>query len=47
MTHPIAMVLALIIVLAIGVDLIAFGSGHMGFLGKKLFQFLEWLAFWR
>ena len=47
MTNPIALVLGLLILLALGVDLILFGSGHMVFLGKKLFQFLEWLAFWR
>jgi hypothetical protein len=47
MTNPIALVLAILIVIALGVDLILFGSGHVVFLGKKLFQFLEWLAFWR
>lgn len=47
MTNRIALVLGLIIAGAVLLDLIVFGSEHMVFLGKKVFDLIEWLAFWR
>ena len=47
MTNPIAIVLALVIAGAMMVDLYAYGADHMIYLGKKLFELIEWVAFWR
>ena len=47
MTNRIALVLALLIIAAFVIDILIFGSDHMIFLGKKLFDFLDWIAFWR
>ncbi|MEL0438609.1 hypothetical protein [Phycobacter sp. K97] len=47
MTNPIAIVLGLIIIAAILVDVALFGSEHMIFLGKRFFELLDWVAFWR
>lgn len=47
MTNTIAAWLGgLILVLLIG-DLVLYGSEHIVFLGKKLYELIEWLAFWR
>ncbi|MCB1340297.1 MAG: hypothetical protein KDK24_04370 [Pseudooceanicola sp.] len=47
MTNRIAFVLACLILLAALIDGLVFGSEHFLFLGKKLFAFLDWIAFWR
>ena len=47
MTNRSAFILGLIIVVAIAVDVSLYGSDHLVFLGKKLAELLEWLAFWR
>jgi len=47
MTNRIAFVLALLIIATIAVDLFYFGDQHMVFLAKKMFDLIEWLAFWR
>lgn len=47
MTDKIALVLGLIIAAALAVDIYLYGSAHMIFLGKKLFELIEWVAFWR
>ena len=47
MTDRLALVLGLIIAAALAVDLFVYGSAHMIFLGKKLFELMEWMAFWR
>ncbi len=47
MTNPIAIVLGLTIVAAIVLDVALFGSEHMIFLGKRFFELLDWVAFWR
>lgn len=47
MTDRIALGLGLVILGAIGIDVLLYGSEHMIFLGKKMFEFIEWLAFWR
>lgn len=47
MTNSIALGLGLAIVALIAADLALYGSGHAIFLGKKLFELIEWIAFWR
>ncbi|MBI6628991.1 hypothetical protein [Pontibaca salina] len=47
MTNPIALVLGFLITALAATDLILFGSQHMVFLGKRIFDLIEWLAFWR
>ncbi|MBO9430057.1 hypothetical protein [Sulfitobacter sp. R18_1] len=47
MTNPIAIVLALVIAVAMMIDLYVYGADHMVYLGKKLFELIEWMAFWR
>ncbi|MEO9685037.1 MAG: hypothetical protein ABJR46_14425 [Tateyamaria sp.] len=47
MTNFSAFVLALVLVIAITVDVMLYGSDHIIFLAKKLADLLEWLAFWR
>ncbi|EDQ04153.1 hypothetical protein DSM14862_01795 [Sulfitobacter indolifex] len=47
MTNSIAIVLALVIAGAMLIDAYSYGADHMIFLGKKLFELIEWIAFWR
>ena len=47
MTNRIALVLGALIVLLVLVDVLLFGTDHLVFLGKKLFELIEWLSFWR
>lgn len=47
MSNSLALVLGLTILGAIVGDAVLFDSEHLVFLGKKLFAFIEWLAFWR
>ena len=47
MTPKIALVLGLIILVAIVIDVMLTGTGHMVFLGKRLFELIDWVAFWR
>ena len=47
MTNTVAISLGLLIVGAIAVDVMLYGSDHLVFLGKKFADLLEWLAFWR
>ncbi len=47
MTNRIALVLGLLILGALAADIYMFGSLHLIFLGKKMYQFIEWIAFWR
>lgn len=47
MTNTSALVLAIILIGAISVDVAIYGSEHLIFLGKKLADLLEWMAFWR
>ncbi len=47
MTDRIALGLGLLILVAVGIDLFAFGTEHMIFLGKRIYELIEWLAFWR
>lgn len=47
MTNSIALVLGGLVVGLIAIDLVLFGTEHMVYLGKKMFDLIEWLAFWR
>ncbi|WP_300014860.1 hypothetical protein [uncultured Roseobacter sp.] len=47
MTNRIALALGAIILLLALVDVLLFGTDHLVFLGKKLFELIEWLSFWR
>lgn len=47
MTNFSAFILGLFLVVIITVDVMLYGSDHIIFLGKKLAELLEWLAFWR
>jgi len=47
MTNRSAFFLGLILVIAITIDVMLYGSDHVIFLGKKLTELLEWIAFWR
>ena len=47
MTNRIAFVLGLLIIGAIVVDYIYYGTEHVVFLAKKMTDLIEWLAFWR
>ncbi|MFV1492357.1 hypothetical protein VWX97_15490 [Phaeobacter sp. JH18-32] len=47
MTNRIALFLALLILAGLAVDLWLFGTAHMVFLGKRLFELIDWIAFWR
>jgi len=47
MTNKISLVLGLLIIGAIAIDLVLFGTSHLVFLGKRLFEMINWLAFWR
>lgn len=47
MTNRIALILGLLLLTAIAIDLFIYGSEHLIFLGKKLFELTEWMAFWR
>ncbi|WP_299145114.1 hypothetical protein [uncultured Tateyamaria sp.] len=47
MTNSNAIFLGLLIIGAITVDVMLYGSEHLVFLGKKFAELLEWIAFWR
>ncbi|MFV2052582.1 hypothetical protein [Aliiroseovarius sp. YM-037] len=47
MTNRIAIVLALMILVLIAADLLIFGWDLHVFLGKKLGELTEYIAFWR
>lgn len=47
MTNKISLVLGLMIVSAITIDLFLFGTNHMVFLGKRMLELINWMAFWR
>ncbi len=47
MTNQIAIWLGVLILVALMLDVALFGTEHLLFLGKKLYYFLDWLAFWR
>ena len=47
MTNTIAIILGLLILGGITVDYVLYDTQHMIFLGKKFFELLDWVAFWR
>lgn len=47
MTNRIALVLGCLIICLVLLDALLFGTEHLVFLGKKLFELIEWLSFWR
>lgn len=47
MTNTIALVLGFLIVGAIAADVIFYGSENLLFVLRKMFDLIEWLAFWR
>lgn len=47
MTNTIAVVLGVLILGALAIDVMVYGTEHILFLGRKFAEFLEWLAFWR
>nr|WP_170616853.1 hypothetical protein [uncultured Ruegeria sp.] len=47
MTNQIAIWLGLFILGGFFLDFALFGTEHLLFLAKKLYSFLDWLAFWR
>ncbi|GLO70197.1 hypothetical protein MACH17_17140 [Phaeobacter inhibens] len=47
MTNKVALILALLIISAVVIDIWIYGPDHMVFLGKRLFELLDWIAFWR
>lgn len=47
MTNQIAIWLAGLLLVAVAGDVMLFGTEHLLFLGRKLYDLLQWLAFWR
>ena len=47
MTNRIAIFFGLFLIAAIVVDVTIYGNQHLIFLGKKMFELIEWIAFWR
>ena len=47
MTNRIAIPMGLLIVAAILGDMLLFDGQGLRFLGKKMFDLTEWMAFWR
>ncbi|WP_299693335.1 hypothetical protein [uncultured Tateyamaria sp.] len=47
MTNSLSIILGTLLVGAIAFDAIANGGDSLVFLGKKLYELIEWLAFWR
>lgn len=47
MTNRIALGLGLGILVLLTIDMVMYESQHMVFLGRKLFELIEWMAFWR
>lgn len=47
MTNTLAIILGLLLLGAACIDIFVYGTEHLLFLGKKLADLIEWLAFWR
>jgi len=47
MTNQLALILGAVIVALIGLDLLAFEGANLLFLARKLFVFIDYIAFWR
>ena len=47
MTNRIALVLGLLLLAALAIDVALYGTEHIIYLGKKLWELTNWIAFWR
>lgn len=47
MTNQLAILLGALILISLGVDAYAYDWSNTLFLGRKLADLIEWLAFWR
>jgi len=47
MTNTIAVVLGVLILGALTIDVMLYGTEHLLFLSQKFADLIEWLAFWR
>ncbi|SDG24938.1 hypothetical protein [Alloyangia pacifica] len=47
MTNRIALWLGALLILAFAVDVLLYDTRHLVFLGRKIFNLLDWVAFWR
>ena len=47
MTNRIALVMGLLILIVVILDLAFHGLDNFIFLGKRLYELIEWIAFWR
>ena len=47
MTNSIALALGILLLGGLAIDLYFFGTQHLVFLAKRLFELTEWMAFWR
>mgnify|MGYP001576776941 FL=1 len=47
MTNRIALWLGVVLIGLIAADLMLVGDKHLVFLGKKMVDLIEWMAFWR
>lgn len=47
MTNTLSLILAALLIAWIGFDVYANDSENLLFLGKELFDLIEWMAFWR
>jgi hypothetical protein len=47
MTNRIALWLGVVLIGLIAADLMLVGNKHLVFLGKKMVDLIEWMAFWR
>jgi hypothetical protein len=46
-TTRLSIILGVILIALFTADIFWFGKEHMIFLGKKMLELIEWLAFWR
>lgn len=47
MTNPIAVFLAIVIMVGLGIDLLLNDGQIVLLFARKFFELIEWLAFWR
>lgn len=47
MTNRAALAIGLLVLAALGLDVLLFGNEHLVFLSKKLLELIDWMAFWR
>ena len=47
MTNSLAIILGALILGGLALDYALYDTEHLVFLGKKVFELIDWLAFWR